>query len=198
MWQQNLSLAAERAEELLRIAEAHHYPIWRALGFIMRGTARIGFGEPDEGLAQVERGFRLYEGLSTPPIFWSSLLTVRAAGCLMADRLEHAWAFVEEAASADHHLIDAPVDILRGDLFLASPAPDETAAQAAFGRAAALAEARGARMVHLIAATRLASLRRSAPGHDAALEALRAVYDTFTEGFDTPQLVAARAVLDGS
>ena len=115
----------------------------------------------------------------------------------MAGRLKDAWAFVEEAASADHFL-DAELNILRGDLFLASPAPDESAAQAAFGRAAAFAEARGARMSHLIAATRLASLRRSAPGDDEAYAALRAVYSTFTEGFDTPQLVAARAVLDGS
>jgi predicted ATPase len=50
-------------------------------------------------------------------------------------------------------------------------------------------------MSELRAATRLARL---APGRDDATARVRAVYDTFTEGFDTPDLIEARAVLDGS
>jgi predicted ATPase len=198
LWQQDWGRVAERAEELLRIAEAHGYPIWQALAFILRGTAWIASGEPDEGLAEVERGFSLYEGLSTPPVFWGQLLTIRAAGCLIAGRLERASAFVEEAASAtwEGDPQEPELDILRGNLLLASPAPDVSAAEAKFERAAALAEARGARISHLVAATRLADLRRSTPRGDQAHAAVRAVYDTFTEGLDIPQLVAARALLD--
>ncbi|GAB3197010.1 LuxR family transcriptional regulator [Geodermatophilus arenarius] len=198
--QQDLARVAEYAGELLRIAEAQDYPIWRALAFVMRGTARIGFGERDEGLADVERGFGLYEGLSTPPVFWSSLLMVRAAGCLMAGQPERGAAFVEEAVSTvwSQGLQDPQLDILWGDLLLASPVADVSAAEELFERAAASAEAYGARMIHLIAATRLATLRRSTPRRDEALADLRAAYDGFTEGFDTPQLVAARALLDGA
>ena len=50
----------------------------------------------------------------------------------------------------------------------------------------------GDSMPQLRAATRLVRLR----GQDAdAIESLRAVYETFTEGFDSPDLVEARAVL---
>ena len=50
------------------------------------------------------------------------------------------------------------------------------------------------RMPQLRAATRLVRLREQ----DAeATESLRAVYETFTEGFDSPDLVEARAVLAG-
>ena len=199
LWQEDLGRVAENAEELLRIAEAHDYPVWDALASILRGTAWTGSGRTDEGLAEVERGFSLYEGLSTPPVFWGELLAIRAAGCLMAGRIERAWDYVEEAGSAiwvgDPEEPD--LDILRGDLLLASPSPDVPAAEARFECAAVLAEARGARISHLVAATRLADLRRGTARGDEAHAALRTVYNTFTEGFDIPQLMAARALLNG-
>ena len=50
----------------------------------------------------------------------------------------------------------------------------------------------GLRMPELRAATRLARLR----AHDAdAIESLRGIYEAFAEGFDSPDLVEARAVL---
>jgi hypothetical protein len=52
-------------------------------------------------------------------------------------------------------------------------------------------------MPQLQALTRLAELRRGTPGEEAARLALLEVYDGFTEGFDTPQLAAARAALAG-
>ena len=57
-----------------------------------------------------------------------------------------------------------------------------------------LADERGA--ARLAALTHLAVLRRGTPEADA-VHALRDVYDQFTEGFDVPQLVAARAALGG-
>ena len=199
LWQRDLGRVAQHAEEILRIAEAHDYPVWRALAFILRGTAWIGSGRHDDGLAEVERGFSLYAGLSTPPVFWGELLAVRAAGCLMAGRLDHASDLVAEAAAAiwDGDPVEADLEILRGDLLLASPAPDSAAAEAAFERAAVIAGDRGARISHLVAATRLAELRRGTPRAREAHAVLQDVYDSFTEGFGIPQLVAARVLLDG-
>ncbi len=53
----------------------------------------------------------------------------------------------------------------------------------------------GARMTQLEAATRLARLAKSTGRTDAATR-LRDVFETFTEGFETPALREARAVLD--
>jgi tetratricopeptide (TPR) repeat protein len=197
LWQQELDRVTEHAEQLLRIAEKHDYPIWRALGFIMRGSAQTASGQADEGLADVDRGFSLYEGLCTPPIFWTQLLTIRAADCLMAGEVERASRVVEEAVSAewDGDPAEPDLEIVRGDLLLAAHSPDVAGAEARFERAAALGEARGARISCLVAATRLADLRRGTPRDGEAYAALRSVYETFTEGFDIPQLVAARALL---
>jgi hypothetical protein len=52
-------------------------------------------------------------------------------------------------------------------------------------------------MVELEALTRLAAVRRwGTPQREDSVRRLRQLYDTFTEGFDGPQLAAARAVLD--
>jgi hypothetical protein len=53
-------------------------------------------------------------------------------------------------------------------------------------------------MSELQAATKLIRLReREGKGkQEERIEQLRGVYDSFTEGFDTPDLVDARAVLD--
>ena len=85
--------------------------------------------------------------------------------------------------------------IVHAELLLALTPPDAPAAIAPLERAAQLAEARGARMAHVQALTHLAVLRRGTPGEADALHALQELYDGFTEGFDTPQLVAARAAL---
>ena len=52
-------------------------------------------------------------------------------------------------------------------------------------------------MTELEALTRLAS-RRDRAGRDGMLRRLRGVYESFTEGFATQQLNAARSLLDGS
>ncbi len=41
LWSRDLERVAEGAEELHRLAEAHDYPIWRALALVLGGTARV-------------------------------------------------------------------------------------------------------------------------------------------------------------
>jgi hypothetical protein len=115
----------------------------------------------------------------------------------MAGEVERASRLVEEAVSAewDGDPAEPDLEIVRGDVLLAARSPDVAGAEARFERAAALGEARGARISSLVAATRLADLRRGTPRDGEAYAALRSVYETFTEGFDIPQLVAARALL---
>ncbi len=72
-WRSDLEQLALHAEQLRRIAKAHDYPIWGALSMVLAGTARIGAGEAEDGLASVDDGFALYAGLDTPPIFWSGI-----------------------------------------------------------------------------------------------------------------------------
>ena len=51
-------------------------------------------------------------------------------------------------------------------------------------------------MAELEALTRLVALRRGNAQEPDTRRRLRDYYDSFTEGFDTPQLAAAKAVLE--
>jgi len=200
LWQQDAAQLLERSSELRRVADAHDYPIWRALSMVLTGTAQIATGEPEEGMAAVERGTSLYAGLDTPPVFWPALLTIRAAGCVMTGRLAEAAAYLDEAQAAlwEGDPEEADIEILRGDLLLAGTDPQPEAAAAAYGRAAEVARELGTHLSHLQALTRLAELRRGTVEEAEVLVELRERFEAFTEGFDSSPLEEARRVLDAA
>ena len=88
----------------------------------------------------------------------------------------------------------APLLCLRGRLTELDG--DTAAAETAYRQAIAIAEQQGALLFSLQAATACARLcQREGRVHEAdAL--LRPIYERFTEGFDYPDLVRARAVLE--
>jgi predicted ATPase len=189
---------AARTDESLRLATAHDYPVWRALALMFRGAATVASGQSDVGLAEIEEGFALYRELSTPPVFWPGLLLIRANAYGMAGDVDRACVLMREAEEnlQRNDPLEAEVAIARGDLLLAPPMHDLAAADALFEQAAALAGARRARMVELEALTRLLVVRRGNAREQDTLRRLRDCYEWFTEGLDTKQLVAARAVLE--
>lgn len=195
LWSQDLVLLSQRADQLLEVATTHDYPIWRALAHVLRGTARVA-SEVEGGLEEVDRGFELYEGLSTPPIFWPALLTIRARANLMAGDGATALAYLGEAESSvtsDDPLL-ADMAITRGDVLLAVPR-ERAASEQAYERAVELARMRGLRMVELEAATKLASMRLGTALEEESITRVRDLLETFDEGFATPQLRSACALV---
>jgi predicted ATPase len=198
LWRLDTPSVASRSEELLELADAHGYPIWRALALVFHGTTAVQTGQTDAGLAEIERGFALYNQLATPPIFWPAVLMLTATAYGKAGQVERALQLLRESEVnvRDEDPLAPSIAVGLGDLLLTLPSPEPHAAEARFEHAAALAGTRGARMVELEALTRLASLRRGGSQELSALQRLRERYDAFTEGLDTPQLAAARALLD--
>ena len=172
--------------------------VWRALGQVLAGAANVGLGAADKGLAQLDAALDAYRGLRTPPIFWPLLQLVRATAYLQAGRLEAATTTIEEAASTPGYGSLPQFDLLRGALALSSPdrAGAETAA-AHFGAAYETSVAAGVRMTQLQAAIGLRRVGQAA-GTDVGLAELRITYESFTEGFATRDLVAARELLESA
>jgi predicted ATPase/class 3 adenylate cyclase len=185
----------ELSAQSLQIASANDYPIWRALAFVLQGLARMAFGEREAGLVQLERGFELYKRETTPPVFWPLLLNLQAMAYGMAGRFADGLARTDEALELLTPKNPEHCDalIVRGDLLMAMPEPSVAEASDLYERTVRLAEQGQLRMTQLRATTRLARVRA---GDERARDALAAVYGSFTEGFDVPDLIAARTVLD--
>jgi predicted ATPase/class 3 adenylate cyclase len=196
LWRREFELVQARGTGVLEVADEHDYPIWKALAFALQGAAITGLGRPEDGLARIDHGIALYQGLKTPPVFWPLLLSVKAGAFALSDRPGGGLDLIDQAVeiTGERNLQYPEFALLKGDLLLALAHADDAESQfrSAFDAAGSL----GLRMPQLRAATRLTRLRRAERKRPAGTDVLRGVYETFTEGFDTPDLVEARAVLD--
>jgi predicted ATPase len=93
-------------------------------------------------------------------------------------------------------LWDAELHRLKGELLLALDPATLPRAKIAFGKAIDIARRQSAKTWELRAATSLARLWRDQGKRTEARDLLAPVYGWFTEGFDTPVLQDAKALLD--
>jgi predicted ATPase len=91
---------------------------------------------------------------------------------------------------------EAEVHRIAGEIELKSPKPDVAKAQAYFERALAVARAQQAKSWELRAAMSMARLWHDQGKREEARDLLAPIYGWFTEGFDTPDLKEAKALLD--
>ncbi|HEX2294188.1 MAG TPA: DUF4062 domain-containing protein [Actinomycetota bacterium] len=199
LWSGRPEVLVARMDELLDVATRHDYPIWRALAYVLRGTARVILHEHEDGLRELEHGVGLYEGLTTPPIFWPILLAIRARANLLTGRVDLAASIIAEAETLarEGDPLIPDLAIARGDIALARVPPDAAAAEEAYYRALELARASDLRMAELEAATRLAQLHSGTAREEESVGVVRELVDAFTEGESTPQIAAAAAVVRG-
>jgi tetratricopeptide (TPR) repeat protein len=195
IWNRRPDVAFRRAGEVLKIAEEHDYAIWEALGLVLQGVAAASLGRGDEGVAQTERGIAMYQDLPSPPVFWPQLMGLRAQACALAGRTSEALDLFDQgiAVSMPGSFDVAALSVQKANVLLT--VGDARGAEPLFRQAWEAARGAGVRMVELAAATWLALLAMPRDG-DAEIAALREVYETFTEGFETPYLMEARAALD--
>jgi predicted ATPase/energy-coupling factor transporter ATP-binding protein EcfA2 len=184
-------------EEQIRIATDQGFPFWHASGTLYRAAGLLLQGKLEAGLALLENGLKAYRatgaGLGLP--YYLSLL---AEACIRARRFSDAQLALDEALALveknDEHFQEAELLRLRGELFLAESG-DQTMAEDCFRRAIEIARRQQSRSFELRATTSLARLwRRQDRGHEA-YEVMTAAHGDFTEGFTTPDLVEAGALL---
>jgi predicted ATPase len=85
---------------------------------------------------------------------------------------------------------------LRGQLLLQQSSDNATEAESCFQQAISIAQNQSAKSWELRTATSLAKLWRSQGKRQEAYDLLAPVYAWFTEGFDTLDLIEAKALLD--
>jgi predicted ATPase len=119
----------------------------------------------------------------------------RAAG-RPADALGTVESGLALAADTGQHFYDAGLLHLKGELLLATDPASSAEAEALFRRALDIARAQEAKSFELRAARSLARLWQCQGQRAEARALLAPVYAWFTEGFDTGDLVEAKALLD--
>src|SRR5829696_4245780 len=199
LWRRELGIVHDRAAQTLQVADEHDLQIWKALGKCLLGAAKTGIGRPGDGLAQIQEGLDLYHGLKTPPVFWPLILYVQAGAYARSGKAAEGLGMIEEAiAIAGSELALLPeLYLLKGQLLLALPDAGKAAAEQWLQRAFDMAKDLDARMPQLRAAVGLCRLWRDQGNAGEGSRLLRAIRETFTEGFATADLREANELLKG-
>ncbi len=189
-----LELLAERARRCLEESSLAQLTIWQNVGSIFEGWLAGRAGEVERGLALMEPALQALDAAGHH-IELGYLSSLRADLLLrMADR-EAARILLEEAlarhARTGERWFDAELQRM-----LAAAAPDDATAERHLESALEIARRQQARLWELRAARDLARLWSARGERQRALDLLAPVYDGFTEGFATPDLIEAKAVLD--
>jgi predicted ATPase len=192
---------AERFVELLLAHSARHaLDLWNTWGRCYKGVLLAENGDTESGMQVLSVGLDdLREaGLGMPR---TAFLGDMAKGHCKSGEIAKGMAAIEEALeraerNAERWCIPELLRI-KGDLLLQANAADgEPLAEDHFARAIDCARQQGALAWELRAASSYARLRIKQGRYVEARALLAPVYERFTEGFDTSDLKAARALLD--
>jgi class 3 adenylate cyclase/ABC-type Mn2+/Zn2+ transport system ATPase subunit len=184
------------AERLLEIAHRLNLGPPRMIGELHAGWAQIQRGDTARGLDLVEAAFarRSLYAIIEYYICAVAAQSLAAAG-RTADALAIVTSIVGDAAQSQLGWFVPELWRLKGELLLASSGQGHDEAQSCIERAIEMAQGQGALLLQLRAATSLSRLLADAGDPAAAGALLRPLYAQFSEGLETPDLVAARRML---
>ncbi len=183
--------------ELITLSDEQGFPLWLGIGHVWRGAARVAGGD-FTGLTE------MMDGLATAgetgnqagaPLFFGILAEAQQTAGLPADARQTVATGLAVAEYTGQHSNDAELQRIDGALLLATGGTPADA-EALFGRALDIARSQQAKAFELRAATSLARLWQRQGKRDEARDLLAPVYGWFTEGFDTRDLIEAKALLE--
>lgn len=194
-WKRQTSDAFGHADHALNLGLNHGFGIWQATGSLVRGCSRVAQGDRhglSEAVASLDAVRRAMGGVAT-----AFLASISEAHWHLRD-IEAARRSIGEglAVGRRHGDRHAEADLLRLDGVCLAAAGDERGAEERFGAALELSRRQGARAIELRAAKGMAHLRRKQGRAVQARHVLEDAYNGFTEGFATPDLLGARALLE--
>jgi tetratricopeptide (TPR) repeat protein len=182
------------AEEVTTLCAEHGLAFWGAFNALQHGRCLAALGRVDEGLARQRDAFATLRAIG---------VVSPAQGVILAETYGRAGRWDEGLKALDEAtqqieatqegMYEALLHLVKGDLLLG--VRDVPAAEASFRDAVVVARRQSAKLSELRATTRLTRLWRDQGKRIEAGDLLAPIYGWFTEGFDTPVLKEAKALL---
>ena len=187
-----------RSDEQHALATEQHLALWVGAAIAQRAGALVGLERGEEGIAAYFAGMATLQatGATISGRYFAARL---AAAYLQVGKPQEGLDVLDGMCAAlarcEDVFYDSEVLRTRGCLRLALSPGESGAAEGCFREALALARKQGATLLELRAATALARLLGETGRRAEASNLLAATYASFTEGFDTPDLCKAGALL---
>ena len=201
LWCKTCRLGAEgqaHAERQIEVSQEQGFFFWQTTGMLYRGANLIDQGQFEEGVEQMSVALQDYlaTGAELGLPYYYGWLAEGQIGIADADAaletLDKALAAVEKS---NERFFEPEVHRLRGEALLAQSPGNAPDAEACFERSLETARTQSASSWQLRTTMSQARLWRSNGKEAEALAALQTTYGAFEEGFDTPDLIDAKALI---
>lgn len=203
---------ALEADSLFQLAQEASLEGWKATAQRYLGEALVLQGKIGESAQKIKKGLSALKSEEIG-LYFSGTLATLAEGCINAlsgnlatfaegcmdaghfeevrSSLDEAFAFVEKT---DERYWESELFRLKGEMLIRDG--DIAGAEACFHKAIDISQKQSAKSLELRAATSLSRLWKKQGKSAQARKLLAEVYDWFIEGFETPDLLEAKALLD--
>ncbi len=197
--QGNTTAVGELAQAALELSSEQGFMQWLGLSSIMQGWSQALRGQTEAGITQLRQGIDGWRaiGAGLDLSYYHALL---AEAYIVAEQSEAGLQTIAEALAVVEHngerYYEAELYRLKGVLILQSDPGREQEAEDCFHQAIAVACRQSAKSWELRANLDLARLWQKQERNSQAHQQLTKIYGWFTEGFATPNLCAARKLLE--
>jgi predicted ATPase len=187
----------QQTSQLTEVATEQGFPWYRALAAIYRGWVNVKIGDFAEGISLLRSGLNAFRA-SGAEVWVPRFIALLASAYETSEQTEESSVLLDEALQivdrTGERWFAAELNRLKGELLLRQGHSE--AAEELYRQALSIAQEQEAKLWELRAAASLARLRRDQGQRTEARDLLAPVYGWFTEGFDTPDLKEAKALLD--
>ncbi len=197
----DIPLGKQLADEGLALSTEHGFAFLLLATRFSLGWALNQLGQSEEAVAVLRGAKDACRALGAPvtgPHQQGLLADALAKSGHPEQGLEAISEGLAEVASTREEYYEAELYRLKGALLLALTRPQEASAEAAFMKSLEVARRQSAKSWELRTAMSLYRLKRKQCNPQSARKTLESVYGWFTEGFDTPDLKDAKALLTES
>ncbi|MDE0635989.1 MAG: AAA family ATPase [Candidatus Poribacteria bacterium] len=197
------------ATEMLAICREHGFSVWEPTGKIMKGWAlqQDADNSHEEGIALIREGIADWEANRSRvlrPVYLGMLTHAYGQADKVQEGLQTLEIALEAVAESGERTNEAELYRLKGEFLLKSvkaveqnncPSGLQKEAEKCFQKALTIARHQEAKSWELRTAISLSKLMITQNRQDAAHALLKPIYEWFTEGFETVDLIEARALL---
>jgi tetratricopeptide (TPR) repeat protein len=195
----NEPVVARLGGELTKLADDRRLPYWQALGNFLLGWHANRSGRPSDAIALLQRGLDLWQQTGSR-VFRPVLMAFLADAYAANEQPELAHDVFDEAlrigTDTGERWAEPEIHRLYGDALVRGPRQPLATAISRYEQAITAARRQGSRSFELRAAMSLVRVASNKDKQSTSRDSLSKIYRTFTEGFDTADLIEARTLLE--
>jgi len=192
------AIVAAQADAAIALCEEHEFVHYLAMALILRGWASAQRGEFEKGIAEIQAGLEK-ERATGALLYESYTLGLLADACIKNERYGQAFDFLNQAQARldeenSERFYAAEIYRLLGETHLRSRR-DLDQAERCLCKGLEIAREQKAKSLELRLCASIYDLHELREDANKSRSQLGEIYESFTEGFDTTDLIRAKAGL---